>query len=360
VRNLLQEQANEISSMTADIVKSAGVDLSIKAKKLMEDINNRFMPKINASVDAAAKAAAAAEEAAEGLGDIAAAAAVAVSGTPMVITDVTTAVEAAKNAAEDANTKADEAKKKADDPKTAQPNQLEKTADEVKAFEIEAIKQSAIAVKNSKEVKKQAFDQVKAGIEKWHEEAKGKLNDKDKNTIDSINHAYKGLSGLFVELDKRYDKSNEPVKEFIDNVSSKKDELTTLSRKIQGFYSEIDTELKKIVIDPLTAVSPSDDFKITVKTANTASREITEKIGKLQAEITTAENKVNECNDLITRINTEIAQIDETAAAAAAAAAAVAALRQTLEAAPNDSDGANLLSQIKAELAKLPPAALAV
>ncbi|NBP66822.1 MAG: hypothetical protein EBU66_19520, partial [Bacteroidetes bacterium] len=48
VRNLLQEQANEISSMTADIVKSAGVDFSIKAKKLMEDINNRFMPKINA------------------------------------------------------------------------------------------------------------------------------------------------------------------------------------------------------------------------------------------------------------------------------------------------------------------------
>jgi hypothetical protein len=327
VRNLLQEQASEISTMTADIVKSAGVDFTIKSKQLLDDINNRFKTRIKASLAAAENAVAEAAAAVEGLKEIVAAAAAAeATGTaPIVITNATDAEKAAKKANEGAKEKAAESH----DTKT--PKELEKIADDVKVLEIDAIKQSQIAVDESKRIRDAAFQAIKMAVEKLKEKKEGDIKtEKDKKTLESIYEKIAFLNFKLSELSTIHDKSNDPVKGFIADISRKNDELTALSLKIRDYYSDLDTELKKIVVGPLTADSPSAEFEATVKTSKAASSEITNKIGELQAEIAKANSKVQECNDLINQINTEIAKIDKDAAdiktaIAAAAAAAVAA-----------------------------------
>ena len=318
VRNLLQEQANEISSMTADIVKSAGVDLSIKAKKLMEDINTKkYMDMIKASLAEAEKAAKAADAAVEGLDKIAAAAATnfGSGSSPIEFTDVKTAADKAKKAAAAAKTKADEAKK-ADDAKTAQPNQLEKTADEVKALEIEAIKQSAIAVSESKKVKKLAFDQVSDGIAVWNNAAKDKLNDKkDMTTLKGV------LSTFLTNMQIPPYSSSDTIQNYIAHIKTQIKEWDDFTKEIDETYGSLnDKQLLKIAIESLNADSPAAEFTTTVATAKEA-------FDKINNDIDDAVKKVIDKAKEIGKFTKEMpGKVDEdTAAIAATVSAAITA-----------------------------------
>jgi hypothetical protein len=320
VRNLLQEQANEISSMTADIVKSAGVDFSIKAKKLMEDINTKkYTDRIKASLAEAKKAAAAAEEAEKELNDIVAAAGMVVGSgsSPIVFTDVKTAVADARKAADEAAAAAEAA---ADEAKRAQPNQLEKTADEVKTFETEAIKQSAIAVRGSKEVKEQAFHQVSDGIDKWHNDAGDNLA-KSKSEVKDVMNKFKGtLSQILTNMQNPQYSISPTIQKYIAHIKTQISNWDDFTKEIDETYKSLETtELQTIAIKSLKADSPAAEFTTTVATAKGAFDKINNDI---KAAVKKVKDKINEINES-NKVNIEDKVAEDTAAVAATVSVAV-------------------------------------
>ena len=226
---------------------------------------------------------------------------------------------AARKAAEDAKKKAEEA---TNTDKAVIDKLLEKTADEVKAFEIEAINQSAIAVNGSKDVKKLAFDQVSDGIDKWHSDA-GDYLAKSKSKVTGDMNKFKGtLSQILTNMQNPPYSSSPTIKIYIAHIETQIREWDLFTNEIDETYNTLETtELPTIAIKSLKAVSPAVDFTTTVATAMKAFKQINIDI---DAAVKKVDAKIKEIN-VSNKANIEDKVAEDTAEIAATVTVAVTA-----------------------------------